>query len=672
MLTPSDFFGLVGLVSLYGGTLCCILSIAAAIFFLFKQHPKIWSLLHHCLRVQVFLIGLSVLSLAILLQIDAFEYTLVFDSVEIGMPWYQKLGGLWSAQASSLLFFSFIFSIVILLTFRFGNRLTDWRIGVFGVLILNITLVFFLMPPAFWVNPFEKFWLLEDGSINNLLFATPGAVLVVPTDGRGLTPSLRHLAMLLHPPFLYIGMIGFFIPYALALGTLVYKLKDKKWVRVTYPVAIFSWICLTLGMFLGSWWAYSIQGWGGYWGWDAVEISGLLPWLLSFALLHSMQAQMRKRPFYRWVLVFTFLIFIFVLLGILITRSGILDSVHAYTSGKMGPILTGLLLSHLVFILALLIKRWKLVSPKVQGLLQSNIDQLVIGLNDCILILVLIYLFGQTLPITSPFLLGGKMEFGEAEYEYLSIPFLLLILLFTALFPRIQKSGKQIPKGYWVGLLLVSAAVPLYLFFRFPISLAAIFGYSLTVYLFGSWFYLLVLETIQRFKGQRRSKGFLKIGIILVHLGLALLAFGILGVENFTIRYEIGLQAGDELNMEGWTASLAQSGPVDADDGFTIVNAPLYLEDQHGREVQLIARIESYPKLDLTNAVPAIHSDVAKDINVILTGWRDGGGQTREFQITILPCMLWIWIGAIVMLAGGILLLAASLKYLVVYSDSSS
>ena len=672
MLTPSDFFGLVGLISLYGGTLSCILAVVIAVVFLFRQRPKTWLLLHNCQKIQVFLIGLSVLSLAILLQINAFEYPLVFDSVEIGMPWYQKLGGLWSAQASSLLFFSYVFSIAILLTFRLSQRLADWRVGVAGVLVLNITLVFFLMPPAFWVNPFEKFWLLRDGSIANMLFADPDATLVVPTDGRGLTPSLRHIAMLLHPPFLYIGMIGFFIIYALGLGTLIYKPEDRSWVKLTYPVAIFSWICLTLGMFLGSWWAYSIQGWGGYWGWDAVEISGLLPWLLSFGLLHSMQAHMRNRPFYRWAVIFSFLTFLFVLLGILITRSGILDSVHAYTSGKMGPILTGLLLAHLGLVLAILFKKWKSINPRVTGMPKSGQDQLVVGLNDCLLILVFIYLFGQTLPITSPILFGTKMEFGEAEYEYLSVPFLLLILLFTAMFPFNQQSGKRIPKAYQTGLLLVSAAVPLYLLYRYPVSLAAVLGYGVTIFLSGSWLYLLVIEIHQQFHKLGDTKKIVRFGIIFMHLGLALLAFGILGVENFTSRYEIGLRAGDELEIEGWAVSLPHSKFTGDENGFTIVETPLELENQNGREIELIARVESYPKLDLKNAVPAIHSDVTKDINVLLTSWDEGSNKMAKFQITFLPCMIWIWIGGCVMIAGGIILLLSSIKKDGCYSGSSS
>ncbi len=221
MLTVGDFFGLLGSVSLYGGVAVCVLSIILAGVFLTRLKARLWQALYAALRMQVFLLGLAVVCLGVLLQINAFEYNLVFNSAELGMTWYQKLGGLWSSQAGSLLFFLFIFSIMVLQTFRLSLRLRDWRVGVLGVLILNVTLLFFIFPPAFWVNPFEKFWLLENGSISTAVFSPHGGTLVVPTEGRGLTPNLRHIAMLLHPPFLYMGMMGLFIPYALSMATLI-------------------------------------------------------------------------------------------------------------------------------------------------------------------------------------------------------------------------------------------------------------------------------------------------------------------------------------------------------------------------------------------------------------------------------------------------------------------
>ncbi len=211
-------------------------------------------------------------------------------------------------------------------------------------LILTVGLVFFLVPVIFITSPFDKLWQLADGSAYEAIFPTAGSGLIVPVDGVGMNPSLRHPAMLLHPPTLYIGLVGLFIPFAFAFASLLKKDKELVWIKLVYPITVFSWIALTAGMYLGSWWAYTILGWGGYWGWDAVEIAGLLPWLLSFGLIHSMQMQLRGRDFLKWINLLSGGIVFFILAGVLITRSGILEFVHAYSVGVMGPVLSILIL----------------------------------------------------------------------------------------------------------------------------------------------------------------------------------------------------------------------------------------------------------------------------------------------------------------------------------------
>ena len=304
---------------------------------------------------------MAVFSLGGLLLNNAFEYPIVFDSVEKSMPWVQKLSGLWSGQSSSLLFWSFILSGVILLISRITKKLIDDRFSIIVSLILGIALIFFLAPVLILSNPFEKLWQLVDGSTLAAVFAPAGSGLIVPVDGVGMNPSLRHIAMLLHPPFLYLGLVGFFVPYAVSLAALIRGEKETKWVGLLMPVTLVAWIFLTLGMILGSWWAYTILGWGGYWGWDAVEIAGLLPWLLSFGLIHSIRMQLSGKDYLRWIVVFSGLIFISILSGILITRSGILESVHAYSAGVMGPVLSIFIAINFLFFIFFIIKRYRML-----------------------------------------------------------------------------------------------------------------------------------------------------------------------------------------------------------------------------------------------------------------------------------------------------------------------
>jgi len=346
-MTLADITGMIGYLGLTSAFFICVLVILLSAFLHFRQNDAIENLLGVLTHSQTILLMAAFVSLAILLQSRAYEYEQVFNAIENNMTWVERIGGLWSGQASSLLFWSLVMSGATSLSIVISESLSDKGYLKTVLLILEGTLLFFILPDVFFANPFVKIWMMPAGEIATAIFPPDGASLLVAVDGQGMNPQLRHVAMILHPPTLYLGLIGFFLPYAFALAALINKDADHEWIKALFPIALSSWIFLTIGMILGSWWAYTILGWGGYWGWDAVEISGLLPWLLSFGLIHSLRLYMRGKSFRRWVYGFSFAIVILIMFGILITRSGILESVHAYASGAMGPVLTVLVLGHL-------------------------------------------------------------------------------------------------------------------------------------------------------------------------------------------------------------------------------------------------------------------------------------------------------------------------------------
>ena len=395
---------------------------------------------------------------------NAFEYPIVFDSVEKSMPWIQKLSGLWSGQSSSLLFWSFILSGVILLISGITKRLIDDRFSIIVSMILGIALIFFLAPVLILSNPFEKLWQLADSSTLAAVFAPSGAGLIVPVDGVGMNPSLRHIAMLLHPPFLYLGLVGFFVPYAVSLAALIKGERQTKWVELLMPVTLAAWIFLTLGMVLGSWWAYTILGWGGYWGWDAVEIAGLLPWLLSFGLIHSLRMQLSGKDYLRWIVVFSGLIFISILSGILITRSGILESVHAYSAGVMGPVLSVFIIVSLLLYLFFIIKRSSMLKLNAAQNRSTFSDLVIRIFNYLILALVLLFFIGQTFPLTSEILTGTQITWTAEQYELYSSPLLISLLIVTAFCPLSSLYEKH-NQEFWRNLKFTAAASSVYHFF---------------------------------------------------------------------------------------------------------------------------------------------------------------------------------------------------------------
>ena len=217
----NDYLGLFGYSGLSLGLGFAVIGLFAGSFSLLKKGPTFVSIHKIILIIQFICLAMAVLSLGGLLLNNAFEYPIVFDSVEKSMPWIQKLSGLWSGQSSSLLFWSFILSGVILLISGITKRLIDDRFSIIVSLILGIALIFFLAPVLILSNPFEKLWQLADSSTLAAVFAPAGAGLIVPVDGVGMNPSLRHIAMLLHPPFLYLGLVGFFVPYAVSLAALI-------------------------------------------------------------------------------------------------------------------------------------------------------------------------------------------------------------------------------------------------------------------------------------------------------------------------------------------------------------------------------------------------------------------------------------------------------------------
>ncbi len=179
------------------------------------------------------------------------------------------------------------------------------------------------------------------------MFAPAGGDAHHPADGRGLNPLLRHPGMIIHPPMLYLGFVSFVIPFAFAIAALVTGRTDDRWIRLTRRWTLVAWLFLSLGLVLGSRWAYDVLGWGGYWGWDPVEIAAFMPWLTGTAFLHSVMIQEKRGLFKRWNMILIILTYSLVIFGTFLTRSGVLSSVHAFSQSAIGPLFFGFIGAHL-------------------------------------------------------------------------------------------------------------------------------------------------------------------------------------------------------------------------------------------------------------------------------------------------------------------------------------
>lgn len=662
-MTLNQLFGFTGFFGLISALILCLSLIVLSIVLKARKPSNSMKIFHILMCTQTASLGLALLSLNILLQRDAFEYSLVFNTIESAMPWYQKIGGMWSGQSSSLLFWSFIMSAASLLSIHLAKRFSCDLYVPSIVLVFECTLIFFILPNAFFFNPFEKIWVLPSGTITHAFFKPFHATLLLQVDGLGMTPNLSHTAMLLHPPFLYLGLIGFFIPYSFTLSSWIQNDQNINWVASIFPYVLATWICLTIGMFLGSWWAYTISGWGGYWGWDAVEISGLLPWLLSIGLVHSMSMHTRRKTNMKWIHLFSSGVIILTLLGILITRSGILESVHAYTSGSMGPALTALIVLHILAIVYFSHKSYFVINKEPTNQPTPYPKNLIRLFNVCLLILVAIYLFGQTLPISSQLILGEKRSFSQSNYKTASSPLLLTLVFLAGLYPiaHLKDVDEKKFNRLFGKLILVSAFCPLILLAFSAANIYTLLGFWAATFLLCSWLlsfiHTFLFPFFTNFKKKKRGSKMYGLSSIIIHLGFAVMVFGILGVENLSSTYDIYIRKGDEVVVGGFTLLSQNNQYYLTDNNIERSEFSISTYSPMGYHRALTTTIEYYPKLDTLHTQPAIFPGFFRDLKVLVHQLPNAPNEKAGMYVAIFPLMSWIWAGGVLLVIGSLMVL---------------
>ena len=320
------------LVSIYG--------IGAAIYGVRKNRADWVESARLSMLLTFPLITLSVLSLIYLLVTGDYQLEYVSSVTSNSMPVYLRITALWGGQSGSLLFWSWLLSaFASAVTLRKWQR--DREFLPWVIVVSLVTLVFFLIMIVFYENPFGRIWHLPGGDFAVAMLKPAGAVLAAMRDGRGLNPLLRHPGMVIHPPMLYLGFVSFVIPFAFAIAALITGRTDDRWIRITRRWTLIAWLFLSLGLILGGRWAYDVLGWGGYWGWDPVEIAAFMPWLTGTAFLHSVMIQEKRGMLKQWNMVLIILTYSLVIFGTFLTRSGVLSSVHAFAQSAIGPLFFG-------------------------------------------------------------------------------------------------------------------------------------------------------------------------------------------------------------------------------------------------------------------------------------------------------------------------------------------
>jgi cytochrome c-type biogenesis protein CcmF len=488
------------------------------------------------------LAGLMVAATAILqaafLRTDL-SYQLVAEGSSTDTPTFYKVTAMWATQDGSLLLWALLLSVfssaVLFLTRRSLREIAPYATAVLGVLT-----AFFLFLMIGWENPFTT-------------------LAAVPVEGAGLNPLLRHPAMMIHPPMLYTGYVGFAIPFAFAVGALIRGRTGADWIRATRRFALVAWTFLTMGIMLGALWSYAELGWGGYWAWDPVENASLMPWLVGTAFLHSIMVQEKRGMLKVWNVSLICMTFVLCLLGTFLVRSGILDSIHAFGASTIGTQFLAFIALVIVASTALVI--WRLPVLRSEARLDSLLSrEAFFLLNNLVLVgLCLVIFWGTFFPLISEAVTGTESSVGPPWFNRLTMPLALVLVLLSAIGPvvawrRISPAGLRrallgpalFAATALVALLALTNAaesVPsLIMFCLVALVLAVVWqevwrGASARRTMTGDAWPRAVAQLIGR--NRRRYGGFV------VHAGVAVLFLGVAGSSAFLDQRDVRLAPGE-------------------------------------------------------------------------------------------------------------------------------
>jgi cytochrome c-type biogenesis protein CcmF len=371
------------------------------------------------------LVSMSVVSLEYLFFTNNFSMAYVAEHSNRDLPFFYKFAALWAGQEGSLLFWSWLLSIYAFLALFLNRRKHPELMPYVGVVLATVQ-TFFLVLNNFVATPFQ---ILGQASAGGAL------TVVAQADGHGLNPLLQYPEMVIHPPMLYLGYTGFTVPFAFAMAALLGRYPGEKWIHITRRWTMVAWTFQSVGVLLGAHWAYAVLGWGGYWAWDPVENASFLPWITATAFLHSVMMQEKRGMMKVWNVWLVFVTFMLCILGTLLTRSGVVSSVHAFAQSSIGTWFT----CFLVFILiACVLAFWK-NRDYLRG--DNQLDSLVSRessflFNNLILLAgCFAVLWGTLFPVISEWVEGTKISVGAPFFNKVTIPIALFLLFLTGVGP---------------------------------------------------------------------------------------------------------------------------------------------------------------------------------------------------------------------------------------------
>jgi cytochrome c-type biogenesis protein CcmF len=643
--------------------LVTLYSVFAAIYGDRKQIPAMVESARRAMLLTWPLLTLTAGVLIYLLINNHYEVQFVYEVTSRSMPTYLKVTAWWGGQAGSLLFWSWLMSaFASLVTLRKWDR--DREFLPWVIVVACVTMAFFIGMNVFFENPFAQLYQTAAG-IEPHTFHPANSILFTPQDGRGLNPLLRHPGMIIHPPMLYLGFVSFVIPYAFAFAALITGRTDDRWIRLTRRWALWAWLFLSFGLVLGSRWAYDVLGWGGFWGWDPVEIAAFMPWLTGTAFLHSVMIQEKRGMLKHWNMLLIILTYDLVIFGTFLTRSGVLSSVHAFAQSAIGPLFFGFIGFTLITSVALIIYRWNSLKSETEMTSLLSREALFL-LNNLLFMSILVVCFwGVIFPLISELFTGQKVTVGPPFYERATAPLFAALLLLMGIAPlsawghsTVQTLGRAIWKPT-IGAVAITAL----LFVTYTHNVGALIGFFLIalVILVTLYEYLRGAYARQRSQGENiftalwtlTGRNRRRYGGYIIHLSMVMMAIGIIGIESFQVETQGRIGVGESLKLSNYTVTYKELASWD--DQPKGVNFTRAVVDVYRNGVylgQLHPRRDYYYDSQQAMTIPGERATLRDDLYVLLIDWEPASTTGATFKIFVNPLVNWLWLGSFIFLAG--------------------
>jgi len=621
--------GLAGLLVGLGG---CVIGIGVLLSGLRRGRPHLLKLGLAYSLVVLFGAVLSTFAMQRALITRDFSIEFVFDHGSSTTPLLFNIATMWSALEGSILLWGLVLAgYIATVAWRFRGRLEDPLVAWALVTMFAVGVFFFgLMLTA--ANPFR------------------GVVPPPGYDGPGPNPLLQnHILMAVHPPMLYLGYVGFTVPFAFAVAALVTGRVGEGWLVETRRWTLVAWGFLTAGIVLGAWWSYEVLGWGGYWKWDPVENASFLPWLTGTAYLHSVMVQERRGMLRVWNLSLLCATFALTILGTFLTRSGVVESVHAFSSGTVGPILLGFFAVVVAVSVGLI--GWRGDQLRSPGRIDSPVSREGAFLANNVLFaaFAFVVLLGTVFPLIIEALNGERLSVGVPFFSRMTMPigFALLTLMAVApVLPWRKGTGEVLRDRLWwpawggvaclVLALVVGATGP-----------TVLLAFGLAGFAAGSAIRQLALAA--RRQGWRGFVGRANGGMV-VHLGTILVAVAFAASTSYIRQAEVTLAPGASSTVAGHEVTYLGSRTVERDNRVEVIS-----EVRVDGDRVYEPRLNRYRMGGMTIGTPSVRVGPTEDVYLSVSSSPDPVTGEVTIRVIVQPLVVWLWVGGIVMVVGTVL-----------------